>query len=80
MDEVRIIREESVTRVLGDDTQGDDTQGDDNGQSPAIAPRTKEIEVICGLISFPLYTHRLLYLLILELDCGVIFISSMILA
>ena len=71
MDDVRIIREESVTRVLGDDTQGDD-----NGQSPAIAPRTKEIEVICGLISFPLYTYRLLYLLILELDCGVIFISS----
>lgn len=67
---IDIVGENGVARVLGNDTEGDD-----DGQTPAVALRLEEIAVSDGTVSQLVEAHGLLDLLELVLHCCVILVA-----
>jgi hypothetical protein len=71
VDGVHVVGEQSVTRVLRDDTERDD-----DGQPPAVALGAEEVEVAGGLVGILLDADGLPDLAVLELDCGVVLVAA----
>lgn len=70
VDCVHIVGEQSVARVLRDDTERDD-----NRQSPAVALGANKVKVSGSLGCLSFDAHGFLNLLVLILNCGVLSIS-----
>jgi hypothetical protein len=68
VDQVRIIRDDGVTTVLGDDT-------DDNGKPPAVTLGPEEVQVAGCLINLLLYPKSFSDFTILELDGQVVLVT-----
>lgn len=66
-----VIGEQSVSRILRDDTKGDNDR-----QTPAITLGPEEVRVFGGTISQLINAHSLLDLLELILDSCIVFITT----
>lgn len=71
VDDVHVVGEEGVTRVLRDDTEGDD-----DGQTPQVALGPEEVEVRGGAVAVAVGLDGLLDLAVLELDEGVVLVAA----
>jgi hypothetical protein len=63
VDQICVVRDDSVTTVLGDDTDRYN-----NGKPPAIALGLKEVHIARGLRNLLLYTEGFFDFTVLELD------------
>jgi len=70
VDEVGVVGEESIARVLGNDTKANE-----DGQPPSVAACLEEIEVAGASLSLLLHTHGLTDLSILVLNGSIVGIS-----
>jgi hypothetical protein len=71
IDEVGVVGEKSVARVLRNDTKADE-----DSQPPSIASSLEELEVARACLGFLLQTHSLTDLSVLELYGSVVGVSS----
>lgn len=71
VDGVHVVGEQSITRVLGDDTEGDD-----DGQPPAVTLGAEEVHVGGGPVGLLLDADGLLDLLELELDGSIVGVAT----
>lgn len=71
VDDVHVVGEQGIARVLRNDTQRDD-----NGQPPPVAPRLEEIQIARDILGIPIGLNGLLDLAILKLDRRIIHIAS----
>lgn len=71
VDGVHVVGEERVARVLRDDPQRDQDR-----QPPAVAPGAEEVQVRRGAVRVAVHLDRLLDLLVLELDDGVVDVAA----
>lgn len=71
VDNIDVVGENGVTRVLGNDTERDN-----DGQTPAVPLRLEEIAVFDSAVSQLVKTHRLLDLLKLVLHGSIVLVAS----
>lgn len=71
VNDVDVVGENGVTRVLGNDTEGDD-----DGQTPAVPLCLEEIAIFDSAVSQLVKTHRLLDLLKLVLHGSIVLVAS----
>lgn len=67
---MRVVGDDGVTGVLGDDTDGDD-----NGEPPAVTLGPEEVEVAGAVVNIGLDAESLLDLAVLELDSQVVLVA-----
>ena len=70
VNDIHVVGEDSVTRVLRDDTKGDD-----DSKTPHVTPGLEEVNVTSGLGSV-VGLDCLLDLAVLELNCGVVLVTA----
>lgn len=71
VDDIHVVGEESVTRVLGDDAQTDD-----DGKSPQVSSCLDKVEIAGGLSYHLIVLNGLLDLSILELNSRVVLVAT----
>ena len=67
---MRVVGDDGVTGVLGDDTDGDD-----NGEPPAVTLGPEEVEVAGAVVNIGLNAESLLDLAVLELNSQVVLVA-----
>lgn len=70
VDQMRVVRDDGVTAVLGDKTNGDN-----NGKPPTVALGQEEVPVFGGVINLRLHLESFPDFTVLELDGKVVFVA-----
>lgn len=70
VDQMRVVRDDGVAAVLGDDTDGYD-----NGKPPSVALGPEEVQVAGAVSNLRLYPESFPYFTVLELDGQVVLVA-----
>ena len=71
VDQMRVVRDDSVAAVLGDDTDRYD-----NGKPPSVALGLEEVQVAGAVSDLRLYPESFPYFTVLELDGQVVLVAG----
>lgn len=70
VDQVRVVGDDGVTAVLGDDADGDN-----NGKPPAITSSLEEVHIVSGLVNLLLNPESLPDFAVFELDGKIVLVA-----
>ena len=70
VDQMRVVRDDGIAAVLGDDTDGYD-----NGKPPSVPLGPKEVQVAGAVSNLSLYPESFLDFTVLELDSEVVLVA-----
>lgn len=70
VDQMRVVRDDGIAAVLGDDTDGYD-----NGKPPSVALGPEEVHVASAVSNLSLYPESFLDFTVLELNSEVVLVA-----